>query len=195
MHIGLKSVQDQDGCPHAVAERIDQLRTLALRMDDEVEHLSFELRPLALDDLGLGDALWRHLQEWSVLNNIEVDLHIQRLGHMRLPDFVETTIYRIVQEALTNIIKHAKATRVSLIVERRNGLLIIIEDNGRGFDLDAMLHAPSADRRLGLMGMRERAELAGGHLDIETESGSGTTIYLHLPLPTASTNGGSAANG
>ena len=185
IHIGLKAVQEQNGCPPHIAERIEQLRTMAFRMDEEVELLSYELRPQALDDLGLVDALRRHVQEWSALNNIAVDFHTQGLEHERLPLLLETTIYRIVQEALTNIVKHAEATHVSLIIERRNAVQVIIEDNGRGFTQETVPRPPRAARRLGLMGMQERAELVGGHLDIETEAGIGTTIYLHLPVDLA----------
>jgi PAS domain S-box-containing protein len=203
IHIGLKAVQEQDGCPPHITERIEQLRAIAFRMDEEVEMLSYELRPQALDDLGLVDALHRHIDEWSALNGIAVDFHTQGLEHERLPVMVETVVYRIVQEALTNILKHAEATHVSLIVERRSEVQIIIEDNGRGFAQEVTLDAPRAARRLGLVGMKERAELVGGHLDIETEAGVGTTIYLHLPVDPApsdkphndSSDGGSTANG
>jgi PAS domain S-box-containing protein len=182
LHLGLKSIQTQDGCPISVADEIQQMRELALQIDAEVERLSFELRPPALDDLGLADALRRHIQQWSATSGIVVDLHLRGLDHERLPSFVETTLYRIVQEALTNVVKHAGVARVSLIIERRRAEVIaIIEDNGRGFDLEA---AEAAPRRLGLKSMAERAALAGGRLDIETEPGSGTTIYVHIPLQT-----------
>jgi signal transduction histidine kinase len=188
LHLGLKSIQTQDGCPISVADEIQQMRELALQIDAEVERLSFELRPPALDDLGLADALHRHIQQWSATSGIVVDLHLRGLDHERLPSFVETTLYRIVQEALTNVVKHAGVARVSLIIERRRAEVIaIIEDNGRGFDLAA---AEAAPRRFGLKSMAERAVLAGGRLDIETAPGSGTTIYIHIPLQTDQDEGG-----
>jgi PAS domain S-box-containing protein len=188
LQLGLKSIEAQDGCPAPVRDGIQQMRQLALRIDEEVERLSFELHPPALDDLGLADALRRHVQQWSVTSGIVVDLHLGGLDHERLPPFVETTLYRIVQEALTNVVKHAGVARVSLIIERRRAEVIaIIEDNGRGFDLAA---AEAAPRRFGLKSMAERAALAGGRLDIETAPGSGTTIYIHIPLQTDQDEGG-----
>jgi signal transduction histidine kinase len=92
---------------------------------------------------------------------------------------VETTVYRVVQEALTNVVKHAAATRVSLVAERRaNDLRVIIEDDGRGFDVRFTNDA----RRLGLRGMRERAALVGGEVQIESSPGRGTTVFLTIPL-------------
>lgn len=188
LDLGLKSIEIQDGCPAPVADEIQHMRQLALQIDAEVERLSFELRPLVLDDLGLADALRRHVQQWSATSGVVVDLHIGGLDHQRLPSFVETTLYRIVQEALTNILKHAGVVRVSLIIERRRDeVMAIVEDNGRGFDLAA---AEAAPRRFGLKSMAERAALAGGRLDIETAPGSGTTIYVHIPLQPDQADGG-----
>ncbi|MFQ6133365.1 MAG: sensor histidine kinase, partial [Armatimonadota bacterium] len=90
-------------------------------------------------------------------------------------------LYRIVQEALTNVAKHARASHVSLILEYRpSSLLAIIEDDGRGFDPDGL--DQSDGRGLGIFGMEERAELMGGALTIESRIGEGTTVYVELPL-------------
>jgi PAS domain S-box-containing protein len=195
LHLGLKSVQAQDGCPASVAGGIQQLRELAVRIDEEVDRLTFELRPPALDDLGLDAALRLLVKEWSATSHIPVDVHTRQLDHRRLPATVETTVYRIIQEALTNILKHSGATGVSLIVERQNGeVLAIIEDDGRGFDLEAATYAPGTGQQLGIEGMRERAALAGGRLDIETTPGSGTTVYVYIPLPADEDDGGSVAD-
>jgi PAS domain S-box-containing protein len=183
LQVGLQTVKEQDGCPADVTESITRMQALALRMDEEVERLSFELRPPALDDLGLEDALRRHVQEWSASSGIAADLHTKSLDHQRLPTSLETAVYRVVQEALTNVRKHARATSVSLIVERRREeVLAIIEDDGCGFDPDAVKHARGSRYKLGLVGMLERAALAGGRLDIESAPGAGTTIYLHVPI-------------
>jgi signal transduction histidine kinase len=183
LHVGLTSVQKLDGCPPHVQERIGTLRELALRIDEEVDRLSFELRPLALDDLGLESGLRLLVDEWSAVSHIPVDLHVNGLARRSLPPDVETTVYRIVQEGLTNILKHAQATHVSMIVESRPGeLLAIVEDDGIGFDPNVVAHAPGARKPLGIVGMWERAELAGGNIEIESAPGSGTTIYLHVPL-------------
>jgi signal transduction histidine kinase len=190
LQFGLQAVKGLDGCPADVAEGITKMMAVALRMDEEVERLSFELRPLTLDDLGLEDALRRHVQEWAACG-IAVDLHVKNLDQRCLPAHVESTAYRVVQEALTNVRRHAKATRVSLIVERRrNELLVIIEDDGRGFDLEAVSGSAVRQRNFGLIGMRERAALVGGRLDIETEPGAGVTLYLRIPLVFDQDDGG-----
>jgi two-component system CheB/CheR fusion protein len=142
LHLHLKLVQDRDNCPPDVTKEIQQLRELALRIDAEVDRLTFELRPAALDELGLVEALRLLVREWSATSGIVVDLYTRGLDHERISAMLETTVYRIVQEALTNILKHAQATQVSLIVERRGGeVCAVIEDDGQGFDL-----ACAADR-------------------------------------------------
>jgi PAS domain S-box-containing protein len=183
LHLGLKSVQDQIGSAF-VRSRIRQLRELAMRFDDVIDHLAFELRPPALDDLGLEAALRLLIKEWSATSGVPIDVHTSRIDHQRLPTALETTLYRVVQEALTNILKHAYAARVSLIIDRRNGEVVaIVEDDGCGFDLKRATTAPGAQRKLGITGMEERVALVGGRLTIESAPGDGTTVYVHIPLP------------
>ena len=178
-----------------MVDQLQQLRELALTLDEELDRIAFELRPPVLDGLGLADALRLLVREWSATSHIPVDMHLSGLDQGRFAAILETTLYRIVQEALTNILKYAHETRVSLIVERRNGeVQAIIEDDGRGFDRAAVMQASSARRQLGLRGMKERAALAGGRLDIETAVGAGTTIYVHLPLPPDAGEGGAATD-
>ena len=112
LHLGLKAVQEQDGCSLHQAEQLQQLRELALRLDDTVDRLYLSCARQALDDLGLEDALRQFAKEWSATSRILVDVHTIQLGHWRLPVAIETTIYRIVQESLTNILKHAQATHM-----------------------------------------------------------------------------------
>jgi signal transduction histidine kinase len=101
----------------------------------------------------------------------------------RLPTGLETTLYRITQEALTNVLRHAKAKRVGVILERRpDHVLLIVEDDGRGFDAQAALKAPGAHGRLGLLGMQERVILANGTIEIESTPGAGTTVFVRIPL-------------
>lgn len=183
LNVGLKTVEEIDGCPQGVSARIGALRAMVVRMDEEVERLAFALRPPALDDLGLADALRRHVAVWSADSHIPVDLHLRGLTATRLPSAVETAIFRVMQEALTNIRKYAAATHVSLILEwRSHEVVMIIEDNGCGFDVVAALATAGRRLHLGLSGMRERAGLVGGHLDVESAPGAGATVYLHVPL-------------
>jgi signal transduction histidine kinase len=135
--------------------------------------------------LGLHTALSNHVEEWSEKTGIRADFHSNGLIQTRLPPPIETTVYRIVQEALTNVVKHARAQNVSIIVEHRgNRVMAIIEDDGLGFDVEAMLDKPMSQRRLGLIGMKERTSLVNGKLDIESTPGVGTTVILQIPLTT-----------
>lgn len=183
LDIGLKTVEALDGFPPEVELRIGALRAMARHLDTEVERLTVALRPPALDDLGLPDALRRHIHQWRADSPIGIDLHISGFTAQRLPAVVETAVFRIAQEALTNIRKHAQATHVSLLLEQRPGeVQVIIEDNGEGFDM-ATVQAVAGERvHFGLNSMRERATLIGGQLEVESTPGVGTTLYLHVPL-------------
>jgi signal transduction histidine kinase len=166
----------------AMHERAGELRALAGRTLDEVHNLARGLRPSILDDLGLVPALERHLKEYETSRGLAVDLHARGFAH-RLPGSVEIAVYRIVQEALTNIAKHADASAVSVLLEcRDDSVRIIVEDDGRGFDARAVFESGDADRRLGLHGMHERALLLGGNLTVESAPGRGTTVFANIPL-------------
>jgi signal transduction histidine kinase len=181
--IGLKAVQAIEGCPPQVHDRLGQIQRAVAALEEEVDRLSHELRPTVLDDLGLEDALRRHVEAWTASGGVAVDIHTHGLGGQRLPLSVEITAYRVVQEALTNVRKHANASWVSLIAEQRSGQLrAIVEDDGCGFDAAANDGVSSGRRRLGLKGMAERATLVGGRLQIESAVGKGTTVYLAIPL-------------
>jgi signal transduction histidine kinase len=105
------------------------------------------------------------------------------LNKLRVPPAVETAVFRIVQEALTNVLKHAQATRVSVMLEYRyDELLVIVEDNGRGFQPEVPLTVKECGG-LGLVGIRERVSLIGGNLNIESEPGAGATLVIRIPAP------------
>jgi signal transduction histidine kinase len=181
--MGLTAVRAQPGTPPQVTERLDDIEQAAQRLEEEVDRLSYELRPLALDHMELVDALGQYADEWSAQCGVAVDLQVHGLPVERLSAAVEATVYRVVQEALTNVRKHAAASRVSLIAERRGSQLrVIVEDDGRGFDAVAVSAFADGQRRLGLLGMSERAALVAGVLEVESAPGNGTTIYLTVPL-------------
>jgi signal transduction histidine kinase len=114
---------------------------------------------------------------------VAVDFHTAGLDRDRLPPAVETALYRVVQEALTNVLRHARARHVSLVLQRTpDGVAAVVEDDGGGFDPAA---APPAAGRLGLLGMRERVELVGGTLTVESAPGDGTTVIARVPVPAA----------
>jgi two-component system, NarL family, sensor histidine kinase DevS len=174
--LGLRAVDEADDADH-VAKAVSELRALVVATLQDVRRLAVQLRPKALDDFGLGPALERLVQTFSESSGISVDVET-RLGDDRLPSDVETTVYRIVQEALTNVVKHAAANRVSVLVVRRESVVAaVVEDDGRGFDPDA-----ARDDSLGLDGMRERVELHEGRMIVESSPGAGTTIQIEVPL-------------
>jgi two-component system CheB/CheR fusion protein len=182
--LGLKSLRDGVADAPNVAKQIAQLQTMAVQMGDEVRRMAVQLRPSVLDDLGLTLALSTYVEQWSARAHVAVDLHTSGLDGVQLPIVVETTIYRLVQEALTNVVKHAQATEVSVIVERHpSEVRLIVEDDGVGFVAPATPSKTDTVPQLGLIGMQERAGLLGGALMIESAPGSGTTIFARLPLP------------
>jgi signal transduction histidine kinase len=177
--VGMKALSDACDSP-AVHQRAEELRGVASHTLDEVHNLALQLRPSVLDDLGLPAALERHVADCQRRYSLHIDLAVHGFTEERLPPEVETALYRIVQEGLTNVARHAQATTASVLVERRNGVVrAILEDDGRGFDPES---AGQAERRLGLYGIRERAELLGGALTIESEPGHGASLFVEIPL-------------
>jgi PAS domain S-box-containing protein len=181
--LGLKSIEDSVQSDENVHNRLRQLQDLTNQLARDVHNLASNLRPTALDDLGLQTALSNYVEEWSGRSKIRADFHSNGLMKERLPRLIETAVYRIVQEALTNVLKHANAQNVSVIVEHRgNRLQAIVEDDGIGFNAEGSLSATNGKRRLGLLGMEERVALVDGDLNIESTPGSGTTVIVHIPV-------------
>jgi signal transduction histidine kinase/HAMP domain-containing protein len=176
-------VLSEAGSMAEVKTHVQDLRDTAAQVLKEVHDLALEIRPSVLDDLGLLPAL-RHLhKEYQDRFRIPVDLAVLELGEERLPPEVETTLYRIVQEALTNVARHAQAQSVSVLLERRgHSVKLIVEDNGKGFDVAEVLGSDPPADKLGLYGMRERASLLDGTLTIESTPGMGTTVFVEIPL-------------
>jgi signal transduction histidine kinase len=164
-----------------VRARVADIQAVAASAVRAVHDLAFELRPSVLDDAGLAPAIERYGREFGERHQIAVDVQVTGI-HDRLPAPIETALYRITQEALTNIARHAQATHASLLLERRNGsVLLLVEDDGRGFVRRP--HMSGAREHLGIHGMEERATLVGGKLTIETEEGAGTSVYVEVPVP------------
>jgi signal transduction histidine kinase len=174
--LGLRAVEEADS-PDEMSTAASDLRELVVGTLQDVRRLAVQLRPKALDDFGLVAAVEHLVQTFSEGTAIRVDLEAQ-LGDKRLPAEVETTLYRIVQEALTNIVKHAGASRVSvLLVRRSTSATVVIEDDGQGFD-----PAELREEGMGIIGMRERVELHEGRLTVESTPGSGATLVAEVPL-------------
>jgi signal transduction histidine kinase len=175
--VGLQNLKNTHN-PAEIDRHIEELRAVTSTTLDEVRNLAWQLRPSALDDLGLSSALEHYISEYQKRYPVSVDFVANGLA-ARLPLEMETSIYRIIQESLTNIARHAKAQHASVMIDRRRDTLrIIIEDDGQGFDPE-VVHENS----LGLQGIRERAALFGGTLTIESQPGHGTSLFVVLPYP------------
>lgn len=162
-----------------ISQTIDEIQSIAKGIDEGVDFIAWELRPTTLDDLGLSAALKKYVKEWSDFSKIKAELSIVGRKKIRLLPEVETNLYRITQEALNNVHKHAAAKKVEVVfTERNNKRILIISDDGKGFDPESKI---KENKGLGLVGMQERAVLIGGNLEIESEEGKGTTIYVHVP--------------
>ena len=178
--LGLKALEeklDEAGSRAAAAE----LRELVVATLQDVRRLAVELRPSALDDFGLVAALERLTASISEQTGIGIDFE-PALTAERLPEEVETALYRIVQESLTNVVKHAKARNVSVLLTLKDSAVkAVIEDDGRGFD-PAERTGEGFGEGFGLVGMSERLALLGGRLEIESSEDAGTTIAAEVPL-------------
>jgi two-component system sensor histidine kinase UhpB len=179
--ISLAVLEETVTTPEA-RQRIADTRTLAHQTLRAVRDLSIDLRPTALDDLGLLPALRWYIKEYQQKCGVEVSFSAQGFKE-RLPAEIETALYRIVQESLTNTAKHAHAHKVRVtLMESGAQLQARVRDDGEGFDAHAMLKRPWQDRGLGLAGMVERAALVNGTIEIHSQPGGGTTIEVIIPV-------------
>jgi len=180
--VSLRLIENAPSLEEARAQ-VAHMREVVNQTLDEIRALAWELRPSVLDDLGLVPALARYIQGCRSRFGMEIDLEVVGLDQVRLPWEVETALYRIAQEALTNAARHAGARHLSVILEHQgNRTLLIVEDDGAGFDVTQVRASAQERSRLGLYGMEERASLVGGRLTVEAAPGSGTTIVVEVPL-------------
>ena len=189
--MGLKTLDADSYGRQTTLVTLQRLQELTDQLSREVHTLAWGLRPPALDDLGLQTALSNYVEEWAERSRVAVDFHSAGFEGGRLPLAHETALYRIAQEALTNVSKHSGADRVSFILERRGDhVLAVVEDNGKGFDTEAAAGPPVKERGLGLLGMRERAALLGGTLNDESAAGAGTSVFVRIPIAAGGEEGG-----
>jgi signal transduction histidine kinase len=162
------------------ADHFEKLQQLLEAVDRELDRIVFTLRPTALEDAGLDDAITAHVSTWSELSRLPVDLLVKGLDGQRLPPRVEAAVFRVIQEALNNIAKHTHASSVS--VERIGRQLVdSVEDDGVGFDAEQAAPVDTSRPSWGLLGMSERIEVLGGTFTIESRAG-GSTVLLRGPL-------------
>ncbi len=174
---------ERDFAQPALHERLALLKQLAEEIATHLHHIAWELRPPALDELGLVAALERLSEEWSARFGIPCEFITRGVINGEIQPEVAIGVFRIVQEALTNVAKHAKATHARVVVQQQNSELVVtVEDNGVGFRLSDVLRHPDENRRLGLLGMMERAAMLSATLDIDSKPGKGTKVQVFLPL-------------
>lgn len=179
LRLSIGALKDHMLSAGALRGELDAIDEMASRIDREVDLLAWDLRPAALDDVGLAAALQTVVRDWSTTNGIDAEFHSTPPA-VRLAEEIESQLYRIAQEALNNVSKHAAAKRVSVLLEHTDReVRLIVEDDGRGFD------AAAADREhlaMGLTNMLERAALVGGQVEFESAPGKGTTVFARVPI-------------
>jgi signal transduction histidine kinase len=174
LQLGLSAVGRRCATDVAATAELAKLRDLTADIGGEVNRMAWELRPTALDDLGLETAITQYLEEWAERSSLRFDLQVN-LGDRRLSQTVETTVYRALQEAVTNVVRHANAAQVAVILEaKEQHLQLIVEDDGTGMKLDSAEGTQGA-MRLGLA-------LVDGTLEVESTPGQGTTLFVRVPV-------------
>jgi len=174
--------RDLPQLPSGTRVRLGEAKSLSNHVMAAMRQLSMDLRPTMLDDMGLIPTLRWYIQSFSSRLNIYSDFRAVGFEE-KLPPQIETAFYRIIQEALNNIAKHAAADHIEILLERRNSVMrASVTDNGKGFDLGKVLHPESPERGFGIVGMQERVSLLGGRIDIQSTPGSGTRISVEVPF-------------
>jgi len=182
VRLGLNAIEPHIATEDLAQHRLAELKELTAGLGEELNRMAWELRPMALDDLGLRKAIAHYLEEWGERAGLRVDLEIA-LDEHRLPREVETALFRVLQEAITNVVKHSGAYQVGVILEATDGeVRLIIEDNGHGFEVDNGTRLALGVKHLGLLGVSERLALINGSLEVESAPDNGTTVYVRVPI-------------
>jgi signal transduction histidine kinase len=182
LRLGFDAIAPICATDETALRRVSALKDITAELGREFSRMAWELRPMALDDLGLRNAITQYLEEWAERSGLRIDLEIT-LGDRRLPAAVETGLFRVLQEAITNVIKHSGADQVGVVLEATNGeVRLIVEDNGRGFQFDEGTDIALGRTHLGLLGVRERLALVNGSLEVESSMHGGTTVYACVPI-------------
>jgi PAS domain S-box-containing protein len=183
LRLKLESLSLDSRPPQVHKETLERIKELAGKLDEDISFLTWELRPTALENLGLQGALRNYVAEWSKTYGIKAEYHRVQGRKPRLRPETEINLYRITQESLNNVVKHSNAKKVEVILEfKKDNIVLVVEDNGRGFNPGRAERVSTSGAGLGLIGMRERAALLGGTLQIESAKGKGTTIIARVPL-------------
>lgn len=179
LSLGLRTLQEAKGLTLKENQLVETLKSLTTGLMSELHHLAVQLRPSALDRVGFVGALEQYMHEVHQHYGLDIQFETEKMDGLVLSTEIETCLYRILQEAITNVARHAQATRVAVLVQARDGNVVAtVEDDGKGFDPD---HAAKKGR-LGLFGMQERAAMLNGSVSVESAEGAGTTIFIQIPI-------------
>jgi PAS domain S-box-containing protein len=186
LRLRIETLSDDCGENKVLANAMNEVKESAVSIDRDIGFLSWELRPTELENFGLIDALSSFVREWSKHHGIAAEFHAFTASFnyddQRLPEPVETNLYRIAQEALSNVRKHADARNVSVLLQVKDQVTLIVEDDGMGFEQSGEWEKKASTECLGLISMQERAALLKGDLEIDSSRGSGTTVRARVPL-------------
>jgi signal transduction histidine kinase len=175
------STDHQEKTDHQLRGYVQEARDIASSTLQEIRHVIFDLRPTLLDDLGLPAAVDWYVKTFLARASIRAEVKAEGLER-RLPQKVEIALYRIIQEAVANVIKHAFARKCTVTLTWTDGAVeAVIEDDGRGFDRERI--AFSGEEHLGIAGMQERARSLNGQFAIQSRAGEGTRVQIRIPLP------------
>lgn len=165
----------------AIEKKLENLQSMITELSKEIHNVAWELRPPSLDKHGLVPALKHYTEIWANRTGIQVEFLATGIDSLRASSTVETALFRIVQESFTNIAKHANASKVNVILQQhKNEIHLVVEDNGEGFTSEN--DQECSGQSMGLSGMKERANLAGGNFQIESSHGHGTAIFVRVPF-------------
>jgi len=183
LNFGLKSLLNSDSRSKKLRGVVRPLQELATQTARDLHRVALELRPAALDHLGLVKSIRNLTRTWSVRCHIDVDFDASNYEPTGISSEIETTLYRVIQEGLNNIAKHSGAKRVGLVLLRAaDQIQTIIEDDGRGFDTADAHSEATGCGRLGLLGIRERLGNIGGSLNVKSTPGRGVTLVVRVPI-------------
>lgn len=182
LRMNLEVFRLQSGLDEARLQQLERTQQLAEELDRSIDFLIWQLRPPALGGEGLATALEELVNSWSERFKFHAQFHADHFNHADVDGDIEENLYRITQEALNNVVKHAKATTVRVRLERGQGVItLVIEDDGCGFDQSTERVDGDISYGLGLVGIRERAALLGGQLIVDSAGGRGTSLCVTVP--------------
>jgi two-component system CheB/CheR fusion protein len=180
LNLAVELIQKRQTAETQLSGELKRLQSMIHQLDKDLTFLAWELRSTLIDEIGFVAALENYINEWTERFSVPAKFHTADLGSQRLLREIETNLYRVVQEALNNVFKHSEANQVDVILEYRNGdVVLIIEDDGKGFDIEQLMN--SENKGMGIISMRERAALTGGTIEVESAPNKGTTIYVRTP--------------